>query len=186
MEVNVSLESHLADSLRAVQELLPTELGADLAAYIDSKPPKQIIPYALLQHVSQWSRSKEGRKALGSKSIDPGTLSMIALLAGTTSSPEKNFGDYVPPREPEDIAHDKARERKTITALVNAVFSVFGAGFAAWWGADKTGWKDEYVSSHYAADLFEKLTPRAEGFIRNCGWNHCGGFRGHLIFDMDF
>jgi TMEM199 family protein len=144
--VNVSLEPHLLQQLAAVRPILPTELGTELSAYIDSQPPKLIIPYGLLQRLSQWSRSKEGGETLKSKSIEPGTFSMISLLAGTTSSPEKSFGVYVPPKEPEEVAHDQARERKSITALVNAVFSVVGAGFAAWWGADKTGWRDEYVS----------------------------------------
>ncbi|KAG2011692.1 hypothetical protein CC2G_011780 [Coprinopsis cinerea AmutBmut pab1-1] len=142
-EVNVSLEPHLVEVLKPVRTLLPEALAAELASYIEGAP-KDIIPHRLLREISSWSRSDEGIKRLRSKSIGPSTLSMVSLLAGTTTSPERNFGEYVPTKEPEEVAYDKARERKAITALVNSLFSVFGAGFAAWWGADKTGWKDEY------------------------------------------
>ncbi|KAF6761576.1 hypothetical protein DFP72DRAFT_842472 [Ephemerocybe angulata] len=103
-----------------------------------------IIPYQLLQKISEWSRTTSGQTKLHSESISPHDYSMVSLLAGTTTSPEKNFGEYIPPIEPEVLAAKRASERKAITAIVNSVFSVFGAGFAAWWGADRTGWKDEY------------------------------------------
>ena len=142
--LNVSLEPHLVSTLKAVRNILPDELKTELASYI-AQPPKTIIPHQLLQKVSGWSRTDGGLKKLRAKSLKPEDYGMISLLAGTTASPEKNFGQYVPPLEPEVLAANRAKERKAITALVNSVFSVIGAGFAAWWGADKTGWKNEYV-----------------------------------------
>lgn len=70
---------------------------------------------------------------------------MIALLAGSTTSPERKFADYVPPKDPEVVQTEKMKERKTITALLNALLSIVGSGLAAWWAADKTGWKNEWV-----------------------------------------
>ncbi|TFK18979.1 hypothetical protein FA15DRAFT_674857 [Coprinopsis marcescibilis] len=143
LELNVSLEQHLLQRLRSVQALLPAKLATETATYVveESKPN---IPHRLLREISQWSRSEAGAKALRSKSMDQGDFHMISLLAGTTTSPESKLGVYVPPKDPEEVAFDRAKERKAITALVNGLFSVFGAGFAAWWGADKTGWKDEW------------------------------------------
>lgn len=142
--LNVSLEPHLVSTLKVVRNVLPDGLKTELAPYI-AQPPKAIIPYQLLQKVSEWSRTDGGSKKLRAKSLKPEDYGMISLLAGTTTSPEKNFGQHVPPLEPEVLAANRAKERKAITALVNSVFSVIGAGFAAWWGADKTGWKNEYV-----------------------------------------
>jgi hypothetical protein len=142
--LSVSLEPHLVDALKQVQGLLPEELKAELTDYV-AEPAKPIIPYELLQNVSQWSRTPGGKDKLDFKSLNPQDYSMVSLLAGTTTSPEKTFGDYTPPATPEKQASDRARDRKAITALVNSLFSIFGAGFAAWWGADRTGWRDEYV-----------------------------------------
>lgn len=142
--LNVSLEPHLVSTLKSVRNVLPDELKAELSIYV-AQPPKAIIPHRLLQRVSEWTRTDVGMKKLRSKSLKSEDYGMISLLAGTTTSPEKNFGEYAPPAEPEVVAANRARERKAITALVNSVFSVIGAGFAAWWGADKTGWKNEYV-----------------------------------------
>ena len=75
----------------------------------------------------------------------PHDYSMVSLLAGTTSSPEGKFGTYIPPKEPEQIEAERANERKSITALLNALLSIGGVGFAAWWAADKTGWRNEWV-----------------------------------------
>ncbi|KAJ2919514.1 hypothetical protein MD484_g886, partial [Candolleomyces efflorescens] len=141
--LNISLEPHLVDALKQVQNILPEELRAELTDYV-AQPAKSIIPYELLQSVSQWSRTPGGKGKLDSKSMNPVDYSMVSLLAGTTTSPEKPFGDYTPPATPEKRASDRARERKAITALINSLFSIFGAGFAAWWGADRTGWRDEY------------------------------------------
>jgi hypothetical protein len=72
---------------------------------------------------------------------------MVALLAGSVTSPERKFPLYVPDKSPEEAAALKAAERKAITSLLNALLSVIGSGFAAWWAAGKTGWKYEWVCS---------------------------------------
>ena len=77
--------------------------------------------------------------------MKPHDYSMISLLAGTTSSPEGKFGTYVPPKEPEQIAAERVYERKSITALINALLSIGSVAFAAWWAADKAGWRNEWV-----------------------------------------
>lgn len=69
---------------------------------------------------------------------------MISLLAGTTTSPDRKFGAYVPPRDPEEIEAERKRERRTITTLMNAILSVGGSGFAAWWASQHAGWKKEW------------------------------------------
>lgn len=70
---------------------------------------------------------------------------MIALLAGSMTSPERKFPDYVPPKEPEVLEAERLKERKTITALVNSLLSIVGAGFATYWAAAMTGWRNEWV-----------------------------------------
>jgi len=69
---------------------------------------------------------------------------MIALLAGTTTSPERKFGSYVPPQEPDQIMNQQKRERKAITTIINGVLSVIGSGAAAWLGSERTSWKQEW------------------------------------------
>lgn len=147
--LNVSLEPHLISTLKVVRKLLPKQLQDELAEYV-ADPPRSTIPHHVLQRVSEWARSQSGRDKLRAKSIQHQEYSMVSLLAGTMTSPEKSYGDYVPPPEPEVAAAKRASERKAITALVNSLFSIFGASFAAWWGADKTGWKHEYVRSYVA------------------------------------
>ncbi|KIM44533.1 hypothetical protein M413DRAFT_17583 [Hebeloma cylindrosporum] len=142
-DINISLEPHLVQSLAAVFPLLPHELANELEKYI-ADPPPFLIPYKVLHAVSQWTRTEHGKKSLKSNGIDPSSYVMISLLAGTTTSPERKFGDYIPSKEPEEIEANRIREKRAITVLLNALLSIGGVGFAAWWAADKTGWKDEW------------------------------------------
>jgi hypothetical protein len=69
---------------------------------------------------------------------------MIALLAGSTTSPEKRF----PPHERARPEHDLKREmndRKAVVAVTNSLLSIAGAGFATWWATGVAGWRDEWV-----------------------------------------
>ncbi|PPQ90743.1 hypothetical protein CVT25_010132 [Psilocybe cyanescens] len=142
-DINISLEPHLVASLRDIYPLLPTQQAQELDPFLtDPLPP--IIPYKILFALSQWTRTDQSLEKLKSKGLDPHAFSMISLLAGTITSPERKFGDYVPPREPEDIEADRIRERKAITVLLNALLSIAGVAFAAWWAADKTGWGNEW------------------------------------------
>ena len=144
-QLNISLEPHLIDTLRPVLPIASADLAPILAPYLSSDPPST-IPYAVLRRLSQWARTT-GCDALREQSppLDPQAYTMIALLAGTTTSPERKFGDFTPARDPADVQAERNKERKTITAILNALLSVFGSGFAAWWAADKTGWRNEWV-----------------------------------------
>ncbi|KAG6813818.1 hypothetical protein H0H92_006762 [Tricholoma furcatifolium] len=143
-DLNISLESHLIDSLRDLETIVSQDIADTLSPYLASTPPPT-IPYAVLRTVSQWAQST-GLENLRSHTppLDPHAYSMIALLAGTTTSPERNFGTYAPPPDAEELATARTAERKSITALLNGLLSVFGAGFAVWWAADKLRWKDEW------------------------------------------
>ena len=144
-QLNISLEPHLIDTLRPVVPIASADLASTLTPYLSSDPPST-IPYAVLRHLSQWARTT-GCDTLRKQSppLDPQAYTMVALLAGTTTSPERKFGDFAPARDPADVQAEKNKERKTITAILNALLSILGSGFAAWWAADKTGWQNEWV-----------------------------------------
>ncbi|KAF7309647.1 hypothetical protein MIND_00335800 [Mycena indigotica] len=141
--LNISLESHLHETVAPLHSLLPDELATQLAPFVLGTPPST-IPHSLLLSISKWSRSSDGISVLRAASLDPQSYTMIALLAGTTTSPERKLPAYIPDQSPQDVAAARKAERKAITTLVNALLSVFGSGFAAWWAADKTGWKYEW------------------------------------------
>jgi hypothetical protein len=143
-EIKVSLETHLLHGLNRISPILPHHLADDLEQYLVTPPPLA-IPYKTLFAISQWTRTADGQKILQAHSVRSHDYSMISLLAGTTSSPEGKFGTYIPPKEPEQIEAERANERKSITALINALLSIGGVAFAAWWAADKTGWRNEWV-----------------------------------------
>jgi len=144
-QLNISLEPHLIDTLRPVLPIASADLASILTPYLSSDPPST-IPYAVLRRLSQWARTT-GCDALRKQSppLDPQAYIMVALLAGTTTSPERNFGDFTPARDPADVQAERNKERKAITAILNALLSILGSGFAAWWAADKTGWRNEWV-----------------------------------------
>jgi hypothetical protein len=142
--INVSLEEHLQDNLKAVQSILPVELEQTVKGYI-SEPSAPHIPYSILLKISQWARTDEGREKLEKTNVDANAYSVVSLLAGTVTSPERKFGEYVPPKEPEVLEADRRRERKVITALANGVLSVGAIGVGAYWVSDKMGWKNEWV-----------------------------------------
>lgn len=183
--LNLSLEPHLVDALRPISPIISSELAESLRPYVSSTPPAT-IPYSIVASISQWARTT-GRETLSSQSppLDPQTYSMISLLAGTTTSPERKYGEYTPVKEPEELEAEKMRERKTITALVNALLSVLGSGFAAWWAADKTGWKDEWVCHILSFTCINKTSfvlaeSSSWAFRRDCS----GGGRGCALFHM--
>ncbi|KAF8909341.1 hypothetical protein CPB84DRAFT_1765887 [Gymnopilus junonius] len=142
-DINLSLEPHVALSLQRIFPLLPPHTARLLEQYI-TIPLPTLIPYNVLFSVSQWARSEGAQDPLKSNQLDPQNYSMVALLAGTTTSPERKFATYVPPKDPEEVEADRMRERRAITYLLNALLSIGGVGFAAWWAADKTGWSNEW------------------------------------------
>ncbi|KAF9453596.1 hypothetical protein P691DRAFT_658222 [Macrolepiota fuliginosa MF-IS2] len=144
-KLNVSLEPHLVETLKPLLDLLPTVLSAELGSYV-SETPKDIIPYSNLLAISQWSRTSEGQEKLRTYTppLDASAYTMVSLLAGVKTSPERKFGTYAPPPEPEQLAEQQKRERQEITTILNALLSIVGAGFATWWAADRLHWKDQW------------------------------------------
>ncbi|KIY52925.1 hypothetical protein FISHEDRAFT_30048, partial [Fistulina hepatica ATCC 64428] len=137
--LTISLEYHLVETLRPLVGIAP---DASLEQYISASA--STIPYDVLQSVSRWARSSAGISALRSRSLNPQDYSMIALLAGVTTSPERKFPPYTPPAEPEVIAAQRAAERKAIAALINGLLSIGGAAFAAFWASGSTGWPQQW------------------------------------------
>lgn len=155
-DLAVSLEPQLLDVLRLLHPRLPNELASTLQPYIS--PPSSstsnantpTIPYAHLLSLSKWTRTPPGLRALNTPpALDPSSYTMLALLAGTRTSPDRRF----PAPSPSHASHnDPAREAKkemgdkrAIVAVVNGMLSVLGAGAAAFVAAQRTGWRDEWV-----------------------------------------
>ncbi|KAH9066666.1 hypothetical protein EDB87DRAFT_448074 [Lactarius vividus] len=151
--LRVSLEPHLVETLRPLIASTPSHLSEELSILLPDEsssasrstaPP--MIPYALLQSISKWTRTKEGEKALKSKDppLDPLAYSMVALLAGARTSPDKKFPTLprVPSRS-EGVAREIS-DRRAIIAVLNAILTVICTGAAAWWAAQRTGWRDEW------------------------------------------
>ena len=147
-DLQISLEPHLIDALRPLLHIVSPDLAEKLTPYVHPSP-SSAIPYSVLLAVSQWSRTIDGVAALGASllPLDPQAYSMVSLLAGSTTSPEGKFGRYTPLKEPWELAAERASERKVITALINSLLAIGGAAVAAWWAAEKTGWRNEYVRS---------------------------------------
>ncbi|KIM82959.1 hypothetical protein PILCRDRAFT_7405 [Piloderma croceum F 1598] len=148
LELNISLEPHLRKTLKSIVAHLPEPLSEQLEAYLNVQNPTQptpTIPYSLLQSVSQWARTPSGLTSINNHEppLSPHDYAMIALLAGTTTSPERKFPTYIPP----DPHADRKREyndRKAVTAILNALLSILGSGAATWWAAERTGWGPEW------------------------------------------
>ncbi|TFK74929.1 hypothetical protein BDN72DRAFT_832640 [Pluteus cervinus] len=144
-DLNVSLESHVVSIIKRVLDLVPQELHEQLLQYATDTPPPK-IPYNTLHVLSRWARSPPGINALQNHEprVDTHDLTMINLLAGAKTSPEKPFPAPAPVEEPEDVEANRLREKRAIAALANSLLSIGGAGFAAWWAAEKTGWANEW------------------------------------------
>ncbi|KIL00752.1 hypothetical protein PAXRUDRAFT_821334 [Paxillus rubicundulus Ve08.2h10] len=147
-KLNVSLEPHLLETLLPLQGVLPTELSDELTSYLSSGQNARtipIIPYECIQRVSRWCRTSDGRKALQncSPSLDPQSYTMVSLLAGVRTSPEKHFPPYMA-EDPEEERRRISNDRKAISTLVNSVLSIAGTGVATWWASGHTGLKVEW------------------------------------------
>lgn len=181
--INISLETHLLHVLKPISSILPEHLANDLAQYIIDPSPLS-IPYNTLFAISQWTRTADGQKALQTHSMKPHDYSMISLLAGTTSSPEGKFGTYIPPKEPEQIEAERVNERKSITALINALLSIGCVAFAAWWAADKTGWRNEWVRLTTISPLRYHSDSMTASSLRAICSNHSSHLRGRALYDL--
>ncbi|KAG1741088.1 hypothetical protein EDB19DRAFT_1634909 [Suillus lakei] len=141
-ELNVSLEHHLLEVLHALPTIIPDDLAVELSAFL-SPSSTSVIPYHILLKISRWSRSPAGLKALQNSSLDPQSYSMVSLLAGTRTSPEKKFPAYVA-NDPETERRRAANDKKAVSTVVNGVLSVAGTGFATWWASERTGLRLEW------------------------------------------
>lgn len=142
-DLTVSLEPHLIDALKPLFPLLPTALYTELSQELN----KTEIRYGIVAEISKWCRSDEGANALKARNMHPASYSTIALLAGTKTSPSSRLPPHVPPESAEQKSKREWNDRKALTAVLNALLSVGCSGGAAWWAADKSGWRDEWVST---------------------------------------
>ncbi|KAJ3540041.1 hypothetical protein NM688_g6282 [Phlebia brevispora] len=157
-DLNISLEPHLAEALEQLVPLLPENLSYELKPILSKDPLSTqvgtnpantdaipLIPYSLLFAISTWTRSPEGDASLKEHDLAPSAYAMITLLAGSRTSPEKKFP---PASTPSDQHRDEPsrelNDRRAVTAVLNAMLSVLGAGVAVWWAADRLRWKDEW------------------------------------------
>ncbi|KAI0372745.1 hypothetical protein BV20DRAFT_1111908 [Pilatotrama ljubarskyi] len=163
--LTVSLEDHLADSLRPLLPLLPEQIATQLHSVLDPDPVPPLssgkpshtaspfhvrtIPYELLLAISKWSRTAEGEQALARHEppLRAQDYSMVALLAGTRTSPDRNFPHAPVPGIGADSQAAHRRElsdRRAVTAVLNALLSIGGAALATYWAAGRLAWKDEW------------------------------------------
>ncbi|KAI9511596.1 hypothetical protein F5148DRAFT_1280690 [Russula earlei] len=145
LHLPVSLEPHLQDALRPLADALPAPLSAELSPLLlePASSSTPTISYALLRSISRWARTEEGAWALRSKDppLDPLAYSIVALLAGTRTSPGKKFP---PPSRPSENPARDISDKRAILAVLNALLSVICTGAAVWWAAQRTGWRDEW------------------------------------------
>ena len=153
-DLSVSLEPHLIEILRPLVNTIPAPLSAELSPLLletASSPTTPTISYALLQSISRWARTEEAARALRSKDppLDPLAYNMVALLAGTRTSPDKKFPQLPHSSTRIESAARDIGDRRAIIAVLNALLSVICTGAATWWAAQRTGWRDEWVSRPY-------------------------------------
>ena len=148
-DLKVSLEPHLREALQPLLDILPEELRSQLRDLIPGDSLQSpTVPYSLLSAISAWARTPAGQSALAAH--DPPLpltdYSMVALLAGTRTSPERKFLAYV---ARSDDAEERMTysDRRAVTNVLNALLSIGGAGVATWWAAGRLAWKDQWVCS---------------------------------------
>ena len=148
-KLNVSLEPHLRDALTALLRILPEETSRQLTPRLSpamNATVVPVIPYELILEISRWCQTANGKAALQAYSppLDPQSYTMVSLLAGTRTSPEKHFPPYTP-KDPEEEQRLQTKDKKAIATLVNAVLSIVGTGVATWWASEYTGMRLEWV-----------------------------------------
>jgi TMEM199 family protein len=194
-KLNISFEPHLQETLSHIVILLPSTLSNQLRPYLNVQNPPQTtptIPYSLLRSISQWSHTLSGLTALKSHDpvLSPHDYTMISLLSGTTTSPERKFPAYIPP-DPLAERKREYKDRKTITAVLNALLSIIGSGAATWWAADRTGWRPEWVGAYYFSYTRSRFSSKSfllietaifiESVVIFYGCSCSGNFRNYLV-----
>ncbi|KAF8449098.1 hypothetical protein L210DRAFT_3609530 [Boletus edulis BED1] len=147
-KLNVSLEPHLQDTLMALLRILPEETCQQLTPHLSPETNTTVvplIPYELILQISRWCQTTDGKAALRACSppLDPQSYTMVSLLAGTRTSPEKHFPPYTA-KDPEEDQRLRTKDRKAIATLVNAVLSVVGTGVATWLASEHTAMRLEW------------------------------------------
>ncbi|EMD38918.1 hypothetical protein CERSUDRAFT_47209 [Gelatoporia subvermispora B] len=153
--LNVSLEPHLEEALRPLPALLPRPLASQLNEALaaaapndssDTSDAKRLIPYNVVHSISRWAHTPSGASALEAHNppLSPSQYTMVSLLAGTLTSPDRAF-----PAPPPVVSHESIRkrqlgDRQAITALLNALLSIGGSGVATWWAAERLQWQAEW------------------------------------------
>ena len=158
-ELNVSLEPHLIEALQPLLTLLPEELALRLRDLILCDGPQSpTVPYPLLSSISAWARTHSGTSLLAAHDPPLSSLdySMVALLAGTRTSPERKFPPYVAPSNDPDGGMTYS-DRRAVTSVLNALLSIGGAGVATWWAAGRLNWKDQWVRPSIGDDARDVL-----------------------------
>lgn len=174
--LNVSLELHLRDALAALLQILPEETSQQLTLRLSSEENHTtvvpVVPYELILKISSWCQTTNGKAALQACSppLDPQSYTMVSLLAGTRTSPEKHFPPYTA-KDPEEDQRLRTKDRKAIATLVNAVVSVVGTGLATWFASEYTGMQLEWVCGLSVPTWFVRLTQLliASAIGRMCG-----------------
>lgn len=144
-DLTVSLEPHLRDALIPLLTLLPQDLSGELNQELN----KTEIRYGVVADISKWCRSDEGAAALKARGMHSTSYSTVSLLAGTKTSPSSRLPPPNPPESAEQQSRREWGDRKALTAVLNGLLSVGCSGGAAWWAADKSGWRDEWVSMSF-------------------------------------
>ncbi|KIO26529.1 hypothetical protein M407DRAFT_7813 [Tulasnella calospora MUT 4182] len=144
----VSVPAHLHAALYELNDItgLPDEIASQLNIAIKPELDDSAseLRYDLLRRISQWAQSSEGRDILKERGLSSSDYSMIALLAGTVTSPSAKLPPYKPPLTPEEQAILKSKERKAISALINGFLSVIGVGVAGWWAGGSIGMRQDH------------------------------------------
>ena len=156
-KLNVSLEPHLRDALTALFRILPEDTSQQLNTHLSAEADATavpVIPYKLILKISSWCQTSNGKAALQgcSPPLDPQSYTMVSLLAGTRTSPEKHFPPYTA-KDPEEEQRLQTKDRKAIATLVNAVLSVLGTGVATWLASEHAGIQLEWVCRSFYSRL---------------------------------
>ncbi|KAH8116395.1 hypothetical protein DFH11DRAFT_1725183 [Phellopilus nigrolimitatus] len=139
-DTTVSLEPHLVQVLTPLLSLLPPELCNTLATELGTNGNTLLFALAHISMGADRLRKKLRRR----RKLDYNSYHMVSLLAGTRTAPSSKPPPYTPPESPEARGRREWNDRKALTAVLNGVLSVGCAGGAAWWAADKAGWRDEW------------------------------------------